>query len=151
MDQQLLVMFCIAGAVGLVAFALSKLFLGKQNDEKLRDRLSQKDGAAQLAVAATAGPRPGLMPMLSKLGQAASKPFTPNDREKVGSLRQKLARAGIYQPSAVQVVTGAKVIFMALGVLGGYLLGSAAGGMMLLLGLSVGGLAGYMGPTIWLN
>jgi tight adherence protein C len=48
-------------------------------------------------------------------------------------------------------VTGAKVIGLVVGVLGGYGVGSAAGGMMLLLGLSVGGLAGYMGPTIWLK
>jgi tight adherence protein C len=154
MDQQLLLILCIAGAIGLVGFTLAKLFLGKQDGEKLRDRLTQKAGPPPLAgsAAAAGASRPaGLRPMLTRLGQAAAKPFTPNNREKQGTLRQKLAKAGIYQPSAAQVVTGAKVIFMGLGVLGGYLIGSAAGGLMLLLGLSVGGLAGYMGPTIWLN
>jgi tight adherence protein C len=155
MDQQTLLLICIAGAVAAVGFAMSKVFLGKQDDEKLRDRLTQKAGPPPLAGCAAAagmGSRPaGLRPLLTRVGQAAAQPFMPNNREKQGTLRQKLSRAGLYQPIALQVVTGAKVIFMAAGVIGGYVLGSAAGGLMLLFGLSAGGLFGYMAPTIWLN
>ena len=52
-------------------------------------------------------------------------------------------------PSAVRLVTGCKVIFLCTGVLGGYLLGMAWD--MLLLGLSLGGLVGYLLPTMWLR
>lgn len=149
MNEQLILVFCIFGAVTLGGFALARMLLSRGNDEKkLRGRL-QKSDPASLAPGAVPLGSGGLKPLLQRMGQAAAEPFMPKTREKQSSLRMNLARAGIYQPSAAQMVTGAKVIFMALGVVGGYLVGSAMG--MLLLGLSVGGLAGYMAPTIWLK
>ena len=47
------------------------------------------------------------------------------------------------------MMAGCKVIFLCAGVLGGYLLGLAWD--MLLLGLSVGGIVGYLLPTLWLR
>jgi tight adherence protein C len=46
-------------------------------------------------------------------------------------------------------MTGFKVILLGGGLLGGYLFGAATNQMMM--GLSVGGLLGYMLPTIWLK
>jgi tight adherence protein C len=87
--------------------------------------------------------------MMQRLGQAASQPFMPKTREKQSTLRKQLGRAGIYAPSALKVVTGMKVILLGLGLLMGYGLGFWLNSM--LIGLSLGGLLGYLTPTIWLK
>jgi tight adherence protein C len=73
----------------------------------------------------------------------------PKTREKVSSIRRQLGHAGIYSASAIKLMTGAKVICL----FGGLALGYAGGMAMdsLLLGFSVGGLGGYLAPTIWLK
>jgi len=73
----------------------------------------------------------------------------PKTREKQSGVRQSLARAGIYSPSAVKLVTGCKVIFLGLGLVVGYVVGVAAD--LLLLGVSFGGLIGYLLPVLWLR
>lgn len=149
MNEQIILIFCVFGAVGLGGYALSKLLLSRgDDDKKLRGRL-QKSDPASLAPGAVPLGSGGLKPLLQRMGQAAAEPFMPKTREKQSSLRMNLARAGIYQPNAAQIVTGCKVIFLVGGVVGGYIVGSSMG--MLLMGLSVGGLVGYMAPTIWLK
>jgi tight adherence protein C len=73
----------------------------------------------------------------------------PETRAKVSEMRKRLAKAGIYSPTAIKLVTGMKVICLLVGLIGGYEAGAAMGGGML--GLSVGGLAGYAAPTLWLS
>src|SRR3712207_264181 len=105
MNEQLLVMLCIAAAVSLVAFALATVLLNRGGDEKkLRGRLQKNDGAAAGPDAAGQAAKGGLKPLLAKMGQAAAEPFMPKTREKQSTLRQNLARAGIYAPSAVKVL-----------------------------------------------
>jgi tight adherence protein C len=82
------------------------------------------------------------------MGQFAAAPFMPKTREKQSSLRQTLARAGIYNASAFRAMTGAKVICLVLGLGLGYGVGLWMN--VLFIGLSLGGLLGYLGPTIWL-
>ena len=156
MNDQLILILCVFGAVALAGFWLSKLFLVKSDDGKLRDRLQQKSGPPPLTAASGQRGPGGLKPLFQKFGQAAARPFMPTEAEKgkgastkQSSLRQNLAKAGIYQPNAAQVVTGCKVIFLGVGIVGGYLVGTAMG--VLLLGVSVGGLVGYMAPTLWLK
>jgi tight adherence protein C len=64
-------------------------------------------------------------------------------------MRKKLSKAGIYTPASIKMVQGMKVICLGAGLIGGYI----AGGMVenILLGVSLGGLAGYMAPSLWLN
>jgi tight adherence protein C len=73
----------------------------------------------------------------------------PKSREKQSGMRTQLSLAGIYAPQAIRMVNGFKVIFLGLGLVGGLLLGTAID--KTLLGLSVGGLVGYMLPAIWLR
>jgi tight adherence protein C len=87
--------------------------------------------------------------MLQRIGQAAAEPFMPKTREKQSSLRKQLGLAGIYSASAFKVMTGAKVILLGLGLSLGYVGGTAFD--MLALGVSLGGLLGYLLPTFWLK
>jgi tight adherence protein C len=73
----------------------------------------------------------------------------PETRAKVSEMRKRLAKAGIYSPAAVKLVTGMKVICLLVGLVGGYVAGAAMGGGVL--GLSLGGLLGYAAPMLWLS
>jgi len=140
--DQILLFACIFGAVGFIAFFVSRLLLGK-SDGKLRSRLVSEQQQAQVVETK------GVRPLLEKLGQAAAQPFMPKTREKQSSLRKQLGYAGIYSPKAVKIMTGAKVLFLAGGLLGGYIAGVTTHYMMM--GLSLGGIIGYMVPTVWLK
>src|SRR5438046_734216 len=142
MDEQTLFMVCIAGAVALGAFFLTRLFT-KGEESKLRDRLTSHMEEAKPETGNKA------KDIFQKIGTAAAKPFMPDTREKASVLRKKLSRAGIYTPAAIKTVTGMKVICLVGGLVGGYIAGIMSDN--LLLGLSLGGLAGYMAPSMWLN
>lgn len=157
MDQQLIFILCVFGAVTMAGFALSKLLV-KSDGVKLRGRLQRSETLPPLDPRVSVGRGgggsggrgfAGIRSLFQRMGQAASEPFMPKTRERQSSLRQNLARAGIYQPSAAQVVTGCKLIFLVLGVVGGYVVGSSMGQM--LFGVSLGGLLGYVAPTMWLK
>ncbi|HZN66303.1 MAG TPA: type II secretion system F family protein [Tepidisphaeraceae bacterium] len=141
--DQMLIVGCTFGAVVLAGYFVSLLLASRGDEKHIRDRLREKPRP---------GPRPkgqGLMPLLHRIGQAAAEPFMPKTREKQSGVRQSLARAGIYSPSAVKLVTGCKVIFLGLGLVVGYVVGVAAD--LLLLGVSFGGLIGYLLPVLWLR
>lgn len=144
MNEQLPLIICIVGAIALMGFFVTRLFSNDGSGKKLRGRLSA--GSAPVEVVAKSE---GVVPLLQRLGQAAAKPFMPEKRENQSGLRKSLGYAGIYSPSAIKLVTGCKVICLALGLIGGYVLGFVFGS--LLLGLSVGGLIGYILPTVWLK
>src|SRR4051812_41767389 len=151
MSDSILIIICVFGAVGLLAFALTNYLLARGGDDrKIRGRLQKSDPATagQAINAAHMGPG-GLKPLLERVGKAAAQPFMPKTREKQSSIRQNLSRAGIYSPTAVKMLTGAKVIFLGGGLIGGYLVGATLGSAFL--GLSLGGLIGYLAPTIWLR
>jgi tight adherence protein C len=161
MNEQYVMIGCVFGAVALVGYFVTRLVMGNGEGEKLRDRLTS-DGDDTLGGSAGfggAGGGPsvtdgaaaatGMMPLLQKMGQAAAEPFMPKNRENQSSLRKRLGYAGIYSAGAMKVMTGAKVICLVGGLFGGYAVGAAFD--MLVLGISVGGLVGYIAPTIWLK
>src|SRR5258708_19201780 len=99
MDDQLLLIICGAGALGLVAFFVVQV-MGQRGEGKLRDRL--KGGGKHTATAATVQkPRASAKEMIARLGQMAAEPFMPKNREKQSGLRSDLARGGVYSTSAV--------------------------------------------------
>jgi tight adherence protein C len=147
MNPDLLIPIFACSAVALLAYFASTLLMGR-GDGKIRDRL--RDGQEGGGVGDEIGSRTaGLRPILERFGQAAAQPFMPKSRAKQSGLRTQLSRAGIYSPQAIRMVTGCKVIFLCVGLVGGY----AAGSMFdkLLLGISFGGLLGYMLPQMWLK
>jgi tight adherence protein C len=147
MDEQLVMMGCTFGAVTMAGYFVATVLLQPKSEGKqIRSRLSDQGRGASMATKHRGS---GLLPLLQRIGQAASGPFMPKSREKQSGLRQSLARAGIYSPSAVKLVTGSKVILLAAGVTGGYLFGLASD--LLLLCLSFGGIVGYLIPTLWLG
>lgn len=147
MDQGIF-MLCIAGAVAALAFSIASILMGRSSEAKLRNRLVER--ASDPAITKTGGnAKAAVGTVLGRLGAAASKPFMPKNTETVTGLRKQLGFAGIYATSAVKNMTGAKVICLAVGLIGGYTIGIWADN--LLLALSVGGLLGYLGPTFWLK
>src|SRR5215204_4823021 len=144
MDDQLIILVCVFFAVASAAYFVAQLLTNRQG-QQIRDRLSVQARGAHKRGA----PGPGLLPLLQRIGQAAAEPFMPKSREKQSGLRHNLARAGIYSPSAARVITGSKVIFLFTGVIGGYLFGLSWD--MPVLGLSVGGILGYLVPMLWLR
>ena len=144
MDDATLISGCIFGGVVMIGLWASRFFGTGEN--RLRDRLN--NAPLEDGLPAPTG-KAQMKELFSRIGQAASKPFMPETREKQSELRRKLAMAGIYSPSAIRVVTGFKMILLVGGVLGGYVAGSLLGSVML--GLSLGGLIGYLAPIFWLK
>jgi tight adherence protein C len=147
MNNEILIPAFAFGAVALLGYFFTTLTKGDAG--KIRDRLRDKQTSTGHRNESHEKEKGGLKPMLSKMGQAAAQPFMPKTREKQSGLRQQLNRAGIYSPQAIKLVTGSKVIFLGVGLVGGYVLGMMFGQM--LLGLSIGGLVGYMLPVVWLK
>lgn len=151
-NDQLILIVCITGAVVLGAYFMTQLLVSRQSD-KLRDRLATDHAPDPQAADKHAA---GMKEMLQNLSQAAAKPFMPSTREKQSAVRRSLGQAGIYSPSAIKVVSGLKVILLVAGLLGGYLFGVTIhflpdDTLNLLLGLSMGGLVGYLAPSFWLK
>lgn len=150
MSHDTLFIMCIAGAVIAVTFfAAQLLFSG--GSAKLRERLGDRSPAERGAEApAQQQPQQATTArMLQKLGQAAGDPLMPKTREKQGALRRNLAQAGIYAPQAARTVAGFKLILMIVGLLVGYVAGMLT--EHIFLGLSGGGLVGYLAPIFWLK
>jgi tight adherence protein C len=143
MDDQTLFLICAVSAIALGAFFFMRLLFSGDGG-KLRDRLSTRHAEIKPIENTNAA-----KDLFQKIGTAAAKPFMPDNREKMSELRKKLSKAGIYSPAAIKMVTGMKVICLSAGLIGGYLIGAALDNLML--GLSLGGLAGYMAPTMWLG
>jgi tight adherence protein C len=146
MSDQILIFFCVAGTIGLLAYC-AMLMLGSAGQGKLRDRLTGKSEVDSTEPQ----PRQG-MALLKKMGNVAAEPFMPKTREAQSELRSRLGYAGIYSNAALKLVTGSKVIALGLGLIGGYFLtGFVDGIWMQMAALSFGGLLGYLAPTFWLK
>ncbi len=130
------------GAVALGAWWLANLFLQHQ-DGRLRHRLAAAGEGGVANVKAT------WKTSLIDLGQWAAQPLMPKNRETQSSLRRQLSQAGLYSATTMRLMIGAKLLLLIAGLAGGYGVGTAM--QMKLMGISVGGLAGYMLPTIWLK
>ena len=148
MDETAILSGCIFGTISMIGWWLSTMIGGGGN--KMRDRLANVVREKDLGrPAVTVSGKDQIKSLFAKIGQAASKPFMPETREKQSELRRRLAMAGIYTPSAIRVVTGFKMILLVGGVIGGYALGTVFNKM--LLGLSLGGLFGYLMPIFWIR
>jgi tight adherence protein C len=150
-DDVTILCACIFGCVTLLALWVIRLLGG--GESRVRSRLSNAGGLAEEDVhpiEATPAARGGFLKgLIWRIGQAAARPFMPQDRAKQSGLRRRLAMAGIYSPSAVRVVVGFKMILLGIGVVGGYIGGTIFGSGVL--GLSIGGIAGYLAPAFWMK
>ncbi|HZZ44839.1 MAG TPA: type II secretion system F family protein [Tepidisphaeraceae bacterium] len=145
MIQQFMFILSIFGAVAAIAYALFYRFFSR-DDARLRTRLAMdNDPAARHHHTASVG----VKPILERIGKAAAEPFMPKTREKQSIIRRQLGFAGIYSPSAIKLIVGCKVICLCAGLIGGFIIGNASDNLML--GLSLGGIAGYAIPAVWLR
>jgi len=143
-QDQIIFVAIVFGTVVLVMYFVTMLLMNGGQQSKLRERLT---GAAILDVKNTR--KKSLKGWLVHFGQAAAEPFMPKKRETQSQIRQQLGYAGLYNPSAMKMVSGFKVIFTIAGVTLGYGVGLLM--KMPMLGFAVGGLIGYMAPKIWLR
>jgi tight adherence protein C len=143
--DQIAFILCVFGAVSAIGYFVTVQFTGSGEGEKLRDRLAPRESV--LPGVAMSNAR--VLPFLQRIGQAAAQPFMPETREKQSGMRRELARAGIYTPAAIRVVTGGKVIFLGIGLTVGYFVGAAMDNLMM--GISCGGLLGYVLPNAWVR
>jgi tight adherence protein C len=150
MNEMVLLIICVFGAVTMTMFFVTRLLVGAAPDSKLRSRLTQNTSAHEPQQQGSVQKQSGMSSTLQSIGQAAAQPFMPKTREKQSSLRKKLGEAGIYSPTAVKAMTGFKLILLVTGVAGGWLLGGTLG-IGSFGGLSLGGIFGYMAPQIWLR
>jgi tight adherence protein C len=150
MDNTTLIYICVLGAVALLAWVGTMLMAPGQGagNKQLRNRLIGKAGND-----ATTAPRQNMgASLMKKVGDVAAQPFMPKTREAQSELRRRLGYAGIYSTSALKLVTGAKVIALGFGLIGGLVACHFIdGAMMQMAALAIGGLVGYLAPTIWLN
>ena len=154
MNDMMMLIALVFGAVAMLGFVVGRVLTGGNKDNKLHNRLvaNQTHDPGPSAITKDANAPvggSGMVQMVQKVGQAAAKPFMPNTREKQSDIRKRLGQAGIYASNAVRVMTGMKVILLGGGITAGYLIGLNAGQMML--GVSIGGLLGYLIPTFWLK
>jgi tight adherence protein C len=144
MNPESIMIIACFGTVSMIIFFLARLIVGVAPDARLRDRLAANPGSPQIQKSS------GVRSTLQSIGAAAAHPFMPKTRERQSSLRKRLSEAGIYSNSAAGAVSGFKVILLVVGSIGGYVLGGSLGiGNML--GMSMGGIIGYLMPMIWLS
>ncbi len=114
-----MLLICILASVAALAYYVMTILFGSDNT-KLRSRLEGKvSNEPTVAKPTSAG---GVKTLMKQMGEAASKPFMPNSREKQSQLQHELGRAGIYSPAAVRAVQGAKLISLSMGLVLGYVL-----------------------------
>jgi len=145
MNSQLLVIICTFGSASLLTYFIYQLLATRGEEGRLRNRLTGNG----IDTRRVGPPKPKLSELFQQFGQWAARPFMPKDTQKQYVIRRSLARAGIYTPSGIRVVIGAKVICLTVGVAMGYVVGSSSGQLMF--GMSFGGLAGYVAPLLWLK
>ena len=145
--DQIILFLSLGGTVGCAAYFVASLTLGKQ-DNKLSARLrNERPSDEKIDIEKKDGMN--MRGMASRVGEAAASPFMPKTREKQSSIRKQLAMAGIYAPAAIRAVTGFKLILLVGGISLGLLTGFLTG-YLLLFG-ALGGLIGYLTPTMWLR
>ena len=134
---------CLFGGVATLTWGLSALLLRDRSD-KLRERLRGSEWDPQSRFG-----KQKLNTLVQRVGQTAAAPFMPKDKEKMSKLRRHLGYAGIYSPLAINLISGFKLILLLGGMLAGYFAGVILGNT--LIGLSFGGLAGYLMPAVWIK
>src|SRR5438552_12197355 len=142
MDESLIIPLCVAGSVALLVFVVTRLVAGNK-DVRITRRLGEINPSASEQERGRQAES-----LSSKVLLASSSLFTPKGREKQSKLRRQLGQAGIYSASATRLVAGAKALSLFAGLGVGYLAGQYFNNI--LLGVSLGGLLGYVLPTFWL-
>jgi tight adherence protein C len=146
-SQEAIFMVGLFGTVSLLAYWVSGVFFQKEEDPRIKRLKATHDDDQREK---TRGPV--LAPVMTRMGEAAARPFMPKSAENQSQLRKQLSHAGLYTASAMQMLVGAKVIFLFSGVVLGYITGLLYGGSTApWVGLYMGALIGFRLPTFWLK
>ncbi len=143
--NEILFFFSVAGCVAAVAFLIVTK-VASRSDRRISDRLNDR------SVRDDSKTNHGIKKpknIFGVISQIVAKPFLSEDRKKMNGLRGKLARAGMYDPAIIRSFIGFKFILMGVGLVIGMIVGSMVN--MAFLGISAGGLVGYMLPQLWIS
>jgi len=132
------------GIIAIVVWWIARVVM-RDHGGRLRQRLRSEEFGGGAAT----GARAGVGSILNRVGQAAASPFMPKTRQGQSSLRKQLGYAGIYSPSAIRLMIGCKVLFLAAGLVAGYAGGLLVGRVFLC--VSVAGLLAYLLPGVWMK
>jgi tight adherence protein C len=146
-NQEVIFMVGLFGTVSLLIYWLTGVLFSKNEDPRIR-RLREHDPEHATEHRSS---RQVLAPVMSRMGEAAARPFMPKNSETQSNLRKQLSHAGLYTASAMQLLVGAKVIMLFGGALIGYLTGLYFGGIATWILLYVGAVVGYLIPAFWLK
>ena len=144
LDQIIFILF-VSAAVGAAGYFFAGL-LTRGGDDRLSQRLRLERATDPTLGSKDKG---DVKAFFARLGQKAASPFMPKEADKLTGMRKQLAMAGIYSPPAIKAVQGFKFILL----IGGLAVGLVVGTMLnqFFLGFAVGGLVGYLTPSMWLK
>lgn len=150
MTDEMIFIGCLVAAAGLLFWGLFRT-LGS-NDGHIERRLAPGRPSRSWSKESTFS---DLSELFHQVGQSAGKALQPKTEEEKNALRLRLSYAGIYSRTGMTAFVGSRIVLAVTALLGGAGVGSVLaidkGAVVpLLLGL-VGGMAGYLGPTFWLD
>ena len=147
--QEMLFAGGLFATVSILAYALSGLVF---TQDPLTRRIRGTPKREQVDETNTRrSSRETVTPMMERIGHAAGRPFMPRNSQRQTTLRRKLAHAGYYSSSAMELIVGLKVICLAAGMIFGYAFGSLFGGFFTFVFLYLFGLIGFLlpGMVLW--
>jgi tight adherence protein C len=153
-QQELIFGVLLFATVALLAYALSGMVFSRDPLAKRLRASELPEGPSTGNATAASQRRSGrevVVPVMERIGHAAARPFMPKTAAKQTSLRKKLMHAGFYSASTMEMIVGVKVILLAAGLLAGYALGAAMGGMWTYVLLYLFGVIGFFLPSLWLS
>src|SRR5688572_29060343 len=140
-QQELIFGILLFATAAILAYALAGLVFSR--DPLARRLRGTEPSNPQHVVAPRRSSREVMVPVMERIGHAAARPFMPKTAAKQSSLRKQLMHAGFYSASGMELVVGLKVILLAMGLVLGYIIGSATGGRWVYVFIYLFGVAGY--------
>ena len=150
MTEEAIFIACLAAAAGLLVWGLARALVSTEGEIERR------------LTPGTSSPRRGrestladLSNLFHQVGQSAGRAIQPKTEAEKNALRQRLNYAGIYSRTGMTAFVGSRIVLALAGLAGGAGIGAVfafdKGPLVaLMLGLC-GGMAGYLGPTFWLD
>jgi tight adherence protein C len=148
LNQQQIFALLLFAAVFVMAWVLLGVLL-KRDENPLKQRLKSPGRSIQVEDI----PKEGVFaPLVNRISKAAAAPLMPKQREEQSRLRRRLAYAGIYSSSAMQMFVGARIILLLAGLVGGALIALTFQQPVLsIASAAFAGLFGFVAPLLWLS
>lgn len=148
LTQQQVFAILLFGAVFVMAWVLLGVLL-RRDENPLKQRLR----APSRSIEVDDIPKEGVFaPLVNRISKAAAAPLMPKQREERSRLRRRLAFAGLYSNTSMQMFVGARIILLLVGLVVGALVAlSLKEPLVSISAAAFVGLAGFIAPILWLS